>query len=459
MSASSVIARNTPKGIGADGKADVPSAYLVKRLLLVNRLEKTADISDLVTSFTITQELSSPVVVINLKVRDTINFFEDFLLSGQERLFIKLRHITKHDEDRELDLEFKIKEYPNYVKSLKEPNIQEYNIIGISPFAYNSVLTRISRSVKGNPIDGITRIYKEDLHTRVTSRGTCTSVFDGIINIQSPMKAAEWLRSKAFDIDGGPFFVYSNISGVSGDEITISSLSELWSSRNETFKTYSYRQYLSNPAQTRAAYIENATRVLDMQSNIKLDKLNQATSGGFAGTTSVTDIATKTFSSMTFDYSTDTSIAKNRIDLKEVFSPSKGFKIGASSAPAQSLSDLSSASISNISTNTAANYGGNQNSSSGPIHDNINRAKSYLANYNAVSHQIIVYGDFSLGPGRKIAIKIPKTINVEEYLRNNPNSAPSDLDKSMSGDYIIDVVAHNFSGGIYTCKLKIIKDS
>lgn len=447
--------RNTPKGVGADGQADIPSAYTVRKFLCINSEGAAFDIQALVTSFTITEELFSPVVVLNLKVRDTINFFEDFALIGQERIIIELERFNKKEKSRvtRIAMSFAVKEYPNYTKTAAEPNVQEYNIIAVSEFAYSSMLQRLSRSVKGNPIDGIKKIFNDDLNISFENKSVCASTFDGIITIQSPLKAIEWLRSKAFDSSGAPFFIYSTIST---NKVYASSLSDLWANKNEVFRTYQYRQLLHNRVGTEEFYAENATRVLNMQSNIKLDKLDQATKGGFASKTNVTDVTGKTFTEIVFDYSKDSVVSNNRIDLKSPFSASKSLIVGNKSSGGKSLSDLSNASISNLSANTAANYAGNQNSSSGPMRDNISRAKSYYANLDAVSHSIAVYGEFELNPGRKIRLEIPKAVDMAQYGGSDPDDI---LDKSMSGVYLIAVTAHTFSEGIYTSRLRLIKDS
>jgi hypothetical protein len=221
------------------------------------------------------------------------------------------------------------------------------------------------------------------------------------------------------------------------------------------FRNYQYKQLLHNTIGSEYFFAENATRLLDMKSNIKLDKLTQASQGGFASKTNITDIVGKTFTQTVFDYSKDTAVSTNKLDFKEAFSFKKNLNIGAKSTGGKSLSDLADASISNISVNSQANYQGNPNSSSGPVQDNISRAKSYYANFEAVSHQIAVYGDFFLNPGKKINIEIPKSINMDSYAGDDTTI----IDKSLSGDYIISVAAHTFSDGIYMSKLKIIKDA
>ncbi len=76
-----------------------------------------------------------------------------------------------------------------------------------------------------------------------------------------------------------------------------------------------------------------------------------------------------------------------------------------------------------------------------------------------MSHEIEVFGDFKLNPGRKIKIEVPKSANIEEYDRDiNPKNL-EELDESMSGEYIVAVAAHTFKEGVYKTRLKIIKDS
>jgi hypothetical protein len=203
---------NKPKGIDASGRATIPSAYKVIKMLCVNSQGAKFDIAHIVTSFTITEELFSPVLVMNLRIRDTINFFEDFSLSGQETIELELERDNGIDRDQKIKLLFSVKEYPNYQKLASAPNSQEYNIVAISPFAYSSMLNRICRSVKGNPISNVQKIFTDDLNVQCELKSSCASSFDGIITIQSPLKAVEWLRAKSFDSYGGPIFTYSTIS-------------------------------------------------------------------------------------------------------------------------------------------------------------------------------------------------------------------------------------------------------
>jgi hypothetical protein len=387
----------------------------------------------------------------NLRVRDTLNFFEDFMLSGEEVINVELQHITAGSKLKRVKLSLNVKEYPNYQKSAAEPNVQEYNIVAVSKFGYSSMLQRISRSTKGNPIANIESILKNDLGVKAKRTGLCVSSFDGIITIQTPLKAIEWLRSKSFDVTGSPFFVYSSISE---PDVLITPLSDLWSKSNKSYRKYEYRQFIANASKSVDAYNENALRILDMKSNIKMDKLNQAVNGGFASRTNVTDLATKSYAERIFDVTKDNKTARLNPD-KNLFSSFKNMLSPTKGGGPKSFNEFTSASISNVSTNAGTNYQGNPNSTSGPVQDNISKAKSYYANFEAISHQIVVYGDFDLNPGRRITIEIPKSVNQGDYA----GASGDELDRSMSGDYIVAVVAHSFTNGVYTSKVKIIKDA
>jgi hypothetical protein len=458
MATNATIARNTPKGVNINGNSDIPSAYKVKKFICVNSDESRFDMSRIVTSFTITEDLMSPVLVLNIKIRDDINFFEDFKLTGEETIELEIEHISNDLAGKEtieqapLDLKFSVKEYPNYEKSAVSPNVQEYTVVAVSEFAYISMLQRISRSVKGNPINEIRKIFKDNLNTESTFKGVCLSAFDGIMTLQSPLKAIEWLRSKAFDDKGAPFFVFSSISN---KEIQIVSLSDLWSNKNKVFREYFYRQFLKATPNSAEAYLENSTRILDMKSNIQLDKLEQARSGGFASKSTSTDISTKTFTESTFKFPDDDSLSLG--SPRPLFSRKRTFNI---QGVLKILSELFDVSTTNLQTNSDANYQGNSNSA-GPTQENISNAKSFYANMAAVSHHIMVYGDFRLNPGKKINVNIPKAINVKEYTEANEGSDQDGekFDLALSGDYIISVVAHTFAGGMYVSKLKMIKNS
>jgi hypothetical protein len=458
MAYDNTVTRNTPKGVSADGEFDsqnVPGSFFVEKMIIQNQYGATFNLQPIVKSFTLTEELFSPVIMFNARIRDNINFFEDFSLSGQEIIHLV---ILKPNEDNtalnKIDIKFLVKEYPNYEKTPLS-SVQEYDLIAISDFAYLSLLKRISRSVKGNVVDNIRKIFEKDLNVKNVRVGDlCTSSFDGVLVIQSPLKAVEWLRQKAFDSEDSPFFIFPRIGS---QIITITSLTRLLKRRK--YKTYLYRPQSQNVPGTQEYYKENSFKILNIRSNIKLDKLKQANDGAFSNKTVVTDYAKKSFLSKIFNRDKDKKLQKNKLLENAPWGKTLNFIANGIASPPEPMTNLPDASRTNVSTNTNSNSSGNPNSSS-LLSESLGRVKSYLSNMETLNHQIETYGDFNLNPGRKIEIKVPKSCNIEEYNKkiNTNNDDDDDEDKALSGLYLVAVAVHTFNEGVYMTSAKIMKD-
>jgi len=450
------VTSNTPKGVSKDGEfQNVSGAFFVKKMIIRNQKGELFDLQPIVTSFTLTEELFSPVIMFNARIRDNVNFFEDFAVSGQEIIHIILQKANdKNTRTVEVNLTFLVKEYPNYQKS-PQSSVQEYDLIAVSDFAYLSMLKRISRSVKGNVVDNIKKVFQKDLNmTNVIVTDSCVSSFDGVLVIQSPLKAIEWLRQKAFDAEGAPFFIFPRISS---NLIAITSLTKLL--KRKLYKTYQYKpQQVAVPG-TVEAYEENLDKIINMKSNIKLDKLKQANDGAFSNKTVVTDYAKKSFISKIFNRDKDAKIKKNKLLEDSPYGKTLNFITNGIAAVAEPLTNLPDASRTLVSTNSNSNASGNPNSST-VMTDSLGRIKSYLSNMETLNHQIEIYGDFALNPGKKIEIKVPKSCNIEEYNAkiNTANDPDDDEDKALSGIYLVAVAVHNFTDGKYTTTAKIMKD-
>lgn len=471
--------QNTPRGLSNDA-AQIPSSYKVEKFIIANQQGRTMDIRNLVIGFTITEEIYSPIVVFNARIRDTINFFEEFALCGQEIVKLTLRKVEGPDNEgaqlppsywrapKTIDLYLTVKEYPNYVKSNETLDSQEYNMIAISDYAYISNLQRISHSVHGNTMDNITRIFNENLNVKEDkiikpdTRYPCITQFDGIITVQSPLKAIEWLRVKSFDSKGAPFYVYTTISD---NKVVYKSWSEMIDDKNlypnKDF-TYKFKMYVESQPLTQDSYAENMARILSINSNIKLDKLSQATRGGFASVTQITDFGVKTFVDRIFNIDKDEEVKKNRMRrMMQNYKFSEwgqafGFLSGLTGirAPLE-LSKADSANITEVSTQAGSNNASNIYEQYSPS------AKSYLANIDSQSHEIVVFGDFGLNPGRKITIEIPKSANIKKFYEEQKGTPDEtdDKDYSLSGQYIVAVAVHTFENGYYLTRAKIIRDN
>jgi hypothetical protein len=481
MSTTSYI--NAPKQ-GSDDSQKIPGRFYVEYMYMefpnVTGDNNKIDIREIVTSFNITAEIFSPILTLSGSIRDTNNKLGKFLilnelgnnLTGQEKIHLKIS-AGYDDEQKEIIQRFAVKEYPNYIKTLDFPNNQIFTFVAVSEFAYTDRLMKICRPVKQNTFANIEKIFKEDLglaEVKLEGDGQePVSKFDGLITIQSPLSAAEWLRSRSFDDDQSPFFLYNKVTYPDNDAGTVyfASFSKLAKAQRSPSidLTYKYRQPINDKVGSDKAYEEEQTRILSMTSNLKLDRLKTALEGGYSNRLNVTDFAAKTY--YTLDYTTEESKPYRVGEMSVVPWKSNKYKVDGALNDGKTLHDIPESSISGVQINFAPTYGDPStaltNSVTSSLAQNIQRTKSFIARMNEYDHEIIVYGKTRLNPGTILSLEVP---TVQPY---NPNASEEDLaidrkiveraplDATASGRHLITVASHNFVDGVYTCKLKLFK--
>jgi hypothetical protein len=110
------------------------------------------------------------------------------------------------------------------------------------------------------------------------------------------------------------------------------------------------------------------------------------------------------------------------------------------------------------STNNSLSFGNTKNYNE-LKRDSGGRTRSYTENLESINHDISLFGDFELNPGKMINIFIPKAIDPSiqrDVLKNNKDEI---FDEQMSGKYLITSCIHTFKGGEYFTNVRIKKDS
>jgi hypothetical protein len=296
-----------------------------------------------------------------------------------------------------------------------------------------SGLKKISRAISGKTDDVIAGIFVNDLNvnsSRVKNAGNPISKFNGVLNIQTPLSAIKWLSKKTFDNNGSPFVVHQTVST---GNIFIASYLDMLSAK--PFGSYWFDHTFTSTPGTSAAFAEQSSRILSLQSNIALNRFEQARSGAFASRTNFLDVASKTY------YSRDFSTKEKTTGLN--------FFTGRPTEKPSPLTSLQDASINEVSLNTLAYHGPDQNNArSGGFDVAVQKAYAAMANSESWSHVIVLHGNFELNPGRIIELNIPQAY---------AGAAPSVLDSNMSGKYLIRHVVHSFDQGTYQSTLKVIR--
>lgn len=480
--------RNTPKAARYnDDLGVIPSIYSIKKFDLTNSENKTRSIIPIVKEFSITEELFSPINVLNIRIYDDINFFEDMGLNGQEKIYLKIETeclVSSDTPDKQSDnietkgngenaskvrketyeYTFAVKEYPNYQKDINSQSAQEYNMICIPTYAYLSALSRISRAISGPLIDSIKNIFINDLYLGKDSKdekieviGNPITQFDGIITIQSPLKAVEWLRSKLYDDISSMFFVYRPLRE---NKICIHCLTNII--EEDVYRVFRYNPHLQNGAYNSADEAYN--RIYNLKGVLKLDKLAQALGGGFSSKAQLTNITKKTVTEKTLNYAQSvskkitnklnplTSYIKSILFLNDSTNSATGTSNNESS-----LDKYPNANVENVQTNSSAD----NSLTADDVIDNLILQKSLSSRLESRNQEIEVNGDMHLNPAQKIDMKIGRMYNPakkEKSENMETDDVVNNFDEFLSGIYIIGVAAHTFKDGLYRTRLKVFQD-
>lgn len=464
------------KNIDNEGRRLLPSGYRIKSISIQNYLGEEKNIENLIGSFTITESLYSPTLFFEASIKDAVNFFESFPLTGQESVFVNV-YYKEHDSDieKEIGLFFFITEYPLYGRSVKNENVQVYKIKGVSEQAYISSQKRISRSYDySNTVEIIDNILQRDCNLAFSDlaiSGDPISRCRHIFTYQTPLQAVELMRQRTFDIHGSPFYFFQSLNGVYN---LISHTNIANKDTNPIYRTYYDARNFEGEAGSQKDYIERATRIISCESNLRYAKLSQAREGAFASQTYSLDYSTKTYKGKQYKYmdvkedlsgyEMNPQIMNNTMEPFPIISPAHQVQkeFGNKFAP---LSEFVNASVNYIGNNSMAyqntydsdfSTGKNYNQLSS---ESINNLNAFRALANTISHDITLYGDFDLNPGVCIELKFPKAIAPEDLKEILDESPQNVYDKQMSGKYFISSVQHKFEEGNYYCKVRVKRDS
>lgn len=472
---------NTSRNLDADGKPLYPSIYEFKEFIMINKTGNEKDITHLVTSFVIAEEIYSPVLTGKIRIRDNDNFFEDFGLDGQEIVKVKIEYLDSIEDAKNnfksLTYQFVVKDYPLLEKTKESINVQEYEINLISPWAYLSRLQQMSRSVEGNPVYAIKEIfntylaypkfdYNEGDRVGSEPRNPCiTDNLKAVITQRTPLQAVEYLKSLCYDKDRSPFFIYTTLENKA--IIARSWVDIISESSNPLYKpapfedSYVIRPFSAEKAGTPESLEELRSKIISLSSNIKLDKLSQAVNGGYGSVIEVIDLKERSYTedralpetkSINDSRALQSGRANRRGDFSQGdfdFSYLENLDLNGIPKILDNIIDDPRVSQS-VYYRPIQPYGEEFISPADIKLDALPYVKKYFANMEAAVHEIGVYGDPKLSAATKIKIKIPKAVDT--------NQDEAGIDESLSGVYIIAVSIHTFENGVYTNRLKIIKD-
>lgn len=430
------VSKNSSYG---NKEALIPSSYKVNRITLYNHKGQSLDIQNIVTKTEISESIYSNTLICKLSVRDEMNLIAEFPIIGQERVEVRLSRRTGNDENA-INHMFYVTEYPVFGRN-KNERVQAWVLSGVSEHAYISKFKKISQSVEGLTSDIIQSVFQDKLGIEVNIDAKPISTFKGIINTQTPLSAVEWLRSRTFDDNQSPYYLYQTLNG----KVHLSSHTGLVS--QSPYFDYIDARHFNYDAATENDYLQRAHRILEITSDLKLGKIFQASSGAYASKNFYLNIANKTLTESTFSY----NLQENSISKKKPLS-------SYSKIDDETLDKHYEAYYDYTPMNTMA-YGNSHTNFNALKNQSGGITRAYIENLETNSHDIKLFGDFNLNAGVIIEIKIPKSIDPtiqKDVLKEDKYSA---FDNHLSGNYMITSAIHTFQDGEYFTNLRIKRDS
>ncbi len=433
----------------SSGNSTKSSSFELLSVDITNNKGVTKDIKSMIGYTKIHEGLLSPSLILEMGIRDEVNFFEEFGISGNEYLDLEM-NVTALGVTQEIRLRFYIVTYEDFVKG-KDQQVQVYTLTAVSEFAYIAPLKTISRYVSGTATSIIERIFRDDLNfPQIQVEGKCQSSYDGIITIQNPLAASQKVLERAFDDNNTPFLCYQKLSGM----VSVSSLSFL--TDQDVYKEFIQKTELESNPNTPEEFFERSTQMENLKSKISLSPTYQATDGIYASENRYIDIATKTYRNHIFDASKHLK-AEYTTSKKLVFEDSATVTDKRRSETPASFNRIPGAKI-NTSVVNRNSFGGFENIAE-LLEKNKHLSNAYLSSYDICTHSFSVMGDPLLNSGRVCKLLFPKATDPGVYKEFANKSITETYDNVLSGNYMLFSAVHSFVEGKYTTEVTFKTDS
>lgn len=442
--------------------SSAPGTCEVIEVLLKNHSGEIKNIINLVRFIRISEHIQSPTLMIQMGISDSSNFFEEFELSGGEKISLKLQQkFFQGDKDAKvtntIELDLYVVSYPDYARA-NDTQSQVYTILGMSHHAFIAPLKRISRAIN-RPLPAMLKsILIEDLAIpadKYVILGNPSSKYAGILNWTNPLNASLSLVKRISDEKNSPFFLFQRTNG----NIYLAAHSYLVDSNlNPVYRTFvDQTRVISDNPNSVEFELEALTRIRSINSNFSLNRIDAATKGAYASEYNYIDTVYKTNTIKVFDYNTDFNV-QNTLSQKNSFYSDYTVDLFGNLGNEQPLNKIPSAAKNFIFTNRLG--GGNGKDTIATYYKNTAQIKNiFLENFNTCTHTIQVNGDFNLNCGRMIELKIPKATDMSVYKDYTGKTDTDEINHVLSGKYLIFAVEHMIENGNYISTMIVKKDA
>lgn len=447
------------KDVDKGGVAKIPSAYKLEEVTITNKIGQAVDLYPSVIEIKINESLFSPTTICQVIVQDQSNIIEIMPFYGLEtmKIVITRKEGTEGSVER-IEKLYYVTQFPNFMRP-REEHTQVYQITGISLHSWKNPMMRISRYYSGLIIDQIPKIGLDFFGLKVLKEGISLNEGKGIINIQTPLQAIDWFRRRIHTTKGTPFYFFETIKNKDKEVNLISH--DMLTAKPVYREYYDGRTFSVEESGLQEDYDQRKQRMIDVTSDLKLSKFVEAPKGSYASENNFLDIAKRTFTKKFYSYPANFPIA-DTINKTSILEPPPDFNPPAPTAsgggPAvpnlnmETIEEYFYTHQEHVSLNSESYFGILQNYNQWS-HQKIDVLNAYQGVFNTLSHDVEVYGDFKLNPGKIVDLKFPKAMDVQL-------SGRGDLwDRNLSGKYMVTSCVHLFKGNEYFTNFRVKRDS
>lgn len=425
-----------------------PSSFSYKSVRLYGAATGTDgwDIKELIQEMTIKESIRLSSLVYEFTIIDSANAFERLKISGNERIEIEMIKPTV-DGPEVYNLTCYVVDIPMFGKP--SSNSYAYKLSAVSKHAFIGSILRISKPFEGSSVGIIKDLYEGDLETPIThynnnSSGSIKGIFPNIL----AKDAVQMLLDRSIDEQGSPFYVFETIAkGIHLESYSSLVLNHTTDRKYHDgfFYTAETPLVAANDPKFKKFFNQKKFRILSVDSQLGMSKLNAMVRGAVASNTLEVDTASKTFSNYSYQY----QLKDSSLGGKTVYDPD--FTLKNKKLPEYS-------SVVNKCINKNSMSFGDQPAYNGYIAPSQGKLDSVVANIDNTTQIINLCGDVELHSGSVIEIQLPKPIDPALHEKSVAD-LEGYIDEYMSGKYLVVSVNHRFTQDGHFMAVQLKRDT
>lgn len=408
------------------------SSYSIESATLKSsRTNFTVEISSVLSELVVFEHLNKPYLTAYLIMVDGEAVIEGMDIQGAESIEIIIKRNTDAKKVKPIKFNFVIKAIKKQIQTNETTQAVVFQLVDENLFKSN--LQNINKSYEGQPHEIIDKIIEEylgrdDLKTSATFNSLKKTKV--IIPHMQPLEAAEWIRNRAINENGYPFYLYKTAIT---DEYIFADLETLLSSPviNPDFPFIDAQASGSSETEMRNFVIEKMS-----QTDIH-DLYEMISQGVISSTNRYYDVTRGDYESVDFNINNDLFPDINKLNNKQARVLVDGFL----AMDGVEISNYDSRIRSHISNaKPYENVKSYDEEMDGGAHKMKIKARAlqYLLNKAPLKLTVdgaeFIHGDQNYGIGNSIRILTKTKAETEE----------SRIDTRTSGDYLIAAATYTF---------------